>query len=900
MLLVGAGPGALATLGRLPKAAEALSVRVAGPFGLIAARGVAGRVRTSNCFWLSEIAVPEPGRDTIAQPDEFDDALFGDACSLLRRLRAEGQVAAGGARVQIHAYVVMDLAVSGIVPFIVRLVQLVRRADPAIDMTGLALTGRTVETGTSESSAWHDTVAQLMAALEESPLLQRLYILDGEDTSRTWLRNPEEMQRIGAEFILHHGLSPYRHHLRRREKTRTSLREVFLGFCGSAMCKRFHWDPLAVAREIAATVAHETSMEELDQGVLTQERCEALEGLVQRLVTDVSVAYQKEEPPAEGAVPQAASSAEVDPDKKVLAALEERLKEVCAETPVLSLRWFVSRLRLRLDELTTFSRLRARWDSRHRVARALQGQVENTYAPIKRWQEQSDVRWQTPFRPSFKETPSAVLSQPVPMDSYFTGVGLAAAGLGLVALGRGFGHSTLMVAGGIAAIWSSLVTALATGWVRRRRPICLDDESTEAVSDSHYQLRPSVLQKGAFALLLAGALACLGWSLWAYSAAGVGVRVVLLGVLTVACGVTGAALVSVSSLKTKWPEGTLDEDRTPDLAPPRNPIWFAAGLLFLTAAWASLCGTVDLLQVAFPMGILGAGLALAWAGAAVVQFPRYGRINLAYTGLKKPVPPAPLEARSVELPHLAGQVEKLRSWADRMVAASEPLHCAGLDWNQAGLDDPLPRMFSPHWHSQLAQAFRSDLERQTGKTLEQLIADPANWARSLVEGLSETDSVPSNPLYVFCLSYVRRWLEDKPLERIISQLTIERGRLVSAVSASAPPRWPQTRDDPEIDASVIAVGKELWDVIAPFMDPDEPHRFVVVDWREPYTVAVVRTVQGLSRGWRGYPGLPGQSELMRRGDEPARLLNPPQSSRVDRPAPASCSSGDRPDRWPSA
>ena len=82
--------------------------------------------------------------------------------------------------------------------------------------------------------------------------------------------------------------------------------------------------------------------------------------------------------------------------------------------------------------------------------------------------------------------------------------------------------------------------------------------------------------------------------------------------------------------------------------------------------------------------------------------------------------------------------------------------------------------------------------------------------------------------------------------------------LVSAVSASAAPRWPQTRDDPEVDTSVIAVGKELWDIISPFTDPDDPHRFVVVDWQDPYTVAVVRIVLGLSRGWRGYPGLPDQ------------------------------------------
>ena len=143
------------------------------------------------------------------------------------------------------------------------------------------------------------------------------------------------MHRIGAEFILHHGLSPYRHHLRRREKTRTSLDEGFLDFCGSVMCKRFSWDPGLAAHEIAAVLARDMAVQELDQGALTQERSDGLDGLVQRLVEDVAVVYQEAERPSDGTnVAETPPSSEADQDQRVRLTLEQTLKEVCREAGV--------------------------------------------------------------------------------------------------------------------------------------------------------------------------------------------------------------------------------------------------------------------------------------------------------------------------------------------------------------------------------------------------------------------------------------------------------------------------------------------------------------------------------------------------------------------------------------
>lgn len=868
VLLIAAGSDAVGTVNQLPQTAQTLSVRVAGPFGLMIARG-GGRIRTSSCLWLSDISVPDMAPAAGPLPGRFDEAAFNDVCSLVRRLRAtDDEQQSTGSRVQIHAYVIVDLTSPGVVPFIVELVQLVRQVDPSIEMTGLALTGRTVDTGVHQESTWYEVFEQLVGDMQKTHLLQRLYVLDGEDTCRTWLESPREMHRIAAEFILHHGLSPYRHHLRRHEKTRTSLKEEFLDFCGAVMCKRFRWDPSAVAREIAVAASKDSSLSDLAHGVLSQERSDALEGMVERLILDISATYESNEPPSvEADSGVSPPSSEAGREKEAMALLERALEEVCSERPVLSLRWFLLRLRAHLDELTTLGSLRSRWDSRHRVAEALRNQIQDTYAPMKKWQEQRDVRWHTPFLPSFKDTPLAVLSRPVSMQSYVTAIAISAVGLLVVGLGHGAGHPGAVVAGGIVAICAGLVTVLDTRWTTCRRVIVAEDyDGSQAAATSYYQARPANVQLLLFALFLIGALTGLAWSVFGPGMGTVTISGIVSGGLAVALGLVGAVLIYSSAVAVEWPDGTLDEEQTPDLMPPINRPRFLAGLLSLTAAWGALCQTVGSFQVTFSSSVLAATLVSAWAAIAVVQFPRYRSVDLVCKSLRQPVPAAPLEAKAVEEPGLASYVQKLRAWVDRLMAVPASEEAGGLEWNQVGLEDPLPRMFSPDWRNQLARMFKADLESQTGKTLPQMVADSVNWARCLVEGFYDAQLELSNPLHGFCLYHVKRWLQEKPLERVLSQLAVDRERLLLAVNASVAPRWPQTRDDPEVDASIIGVGKELWGILSPFAKTDDPHRFIQIDWQEPYTVAVVRTVQGLSRGWQGYPGVPGRKKQNGNGE----------------------------------
>jgi hypothetical protein len=623
-----------------------------------------------------------------------------------------------------------------------------------------------------------------------------------------------------------------------------------------------------VAREIAVTAARDPSLSDLAHGALNQERSDALEGMVERLVLDISAAYESGESVDVGAESgESPLSSEAGREKEAMALLERVLEEVCSEKPVLSLRWFLLRLRAHLDELTTLGSLRSRWDSRHRVAEAFRKQIQDTYAPMRRWQEQRDVRWHTPFRPSFKDAPLAVLSRPVSIQSYITAIVISAVGLVVVGFGHGAGHPGAVVAGGIVAIWAGLLTVLDTRWTTCRRVIVPEDyEGADAAATSYYQARPANVQLLLFALLLIGALTGLGWSLLGPGMGAITIGGIVSGGLAAGFGLVSALLIYSSAVAVEWPDGTLEEEQTPDLMPPINRPRFLAGLLALTAAWGAFCQTVGVLQATFTSPVLAATLASAWAAAAVVQFPRYRSVDLVCRSLRQPVPAVPLEAKAVEEPGLVGHVQKLRAWVDRLMAVPTSEEAGSLEWNQAGLEDPLPRMFSPDWRNQLARTFRSDLESQTGKTLTQLVADPANWARCLIEAFRDSKLELSNPVHIFCLHHVKQWLQEKPLERVLSQLAVDRERLLLAVNTSVAPRWPQTRDDPEVDSSIIGVGKELWGILSPFAKTDDPHRFIQIDWQEPYTVAVVRTVQGLSRGWRGYPGVPGRKKPSGNGD----------------------------------
>jgi len=243
----------------------------------------------------------------------------------------------------------------------------------------------------------------------------------------------------------------------------------------------------------------------------------------------------------------------------------------------------------------------------------------------------------------------------------------------------------------------------------------------------------------------------------------------------------------------------------------------------------------------------------------VVFYPRISTTKLIYRVPGRPAPLEPVPAKSIEASRLMAQAARLCAWVERLVNRPEQTQSRLPEWRDSSLQTSILDMFSPQWANHLADAFRRDLQAGPEKSLVDMAGKPAHWVDYVLRGLSDPEIELSDPLFVFALQQVKHWLKDKSWRQIISHVNPDPPKIHDAIAAAVPPRWPQTRNDPEVDTSVIAVGKELWELIAPFVDQDSSHWLQRVEWQDPNTMTVTRIVQGLSGGWRGHDGLPGQA-----------------------------------------
>jgi hypothetical protein len=94
---------------------------------------------------------------------------------------------------------------------------------------------------------------------------------------------------------------------------------------------------------------------------------------------------------------------------------------------------------------------------------------------------------------------------------------------------------------------------------------------------------------------------------------------------------------------------------------------------------------------------------------------------------------------------------------------------------------------------------------------------------------------------------------------LLSYLTLDLARFGSLVGRLAPVHWPIPRAEPDVSTTIIAVGKSLWDALAPLAKIPRAPAVVLLDWDScDDRIVVLHAVQGLTEGWRGFPGLPGQ------------------------------------------
>jgi len=346
--------------------------------------------------------------------------------------------------------------------------------------------------------------------------------------------------------------------------------------------------------------------------------------------------------------------------------------------------------------------------------------------------------------------------------------------------------------------------------------------------------------------------------MWSVQSLALEPQSLLFGPVPIICALAGGVMVWLSRVRARWPDMSVLEQEVPDLAPPLNKRFYYSALSLFAVAWVLLCVGQGYAAMLNNKAVLAVGSLLTGVGLAVALYPRVSTTKLIYRVPGRPAPLEPVPTKSIEASRLMAQVARLRVWVDRLIDVPEEKRAHLPEWQDASLETSILDMFSPQWATHLADEFRCDLQSEQEESLVDLANKPAHWVAYVMKGLWDSEVELSNPLFEFSLDQVKHWLKDKSWMEIIAQVDPNPLKIQAAITAAVPPRWPQPRVGPEVDTCMIAVGKDLWELVAPFVSQSAAHRFERVEWQDPNTMTVTRIVQGLTGGWRGYDGLPGQ------------------------------------------
>lgn len=862
ILFVGVGPCAEKTLARFSETARSLTLAVQGPFGLLLLDPLSKELFTWDWPRLADFEIPESRaiRERSESVGSNDTRLQTSVSTLVRRLRSVEPVAdsASPGRIRMNSYAVIDLSAAEAVASALRVGKALRQADPAQDMTILGLTARTAVTDAAGDSGWFEAWKQLLAQLAEEPFAQRVYLLDGCDSDKTWFERPEQLHHLGAEFLLYHGLT-CRALLRQNERALTGPGESLLNVCGSFGCRTIQANLPVAAERIAERLARE-DLGELYHRTVPGGWLETVEEQAQSLVERIAGICEKA-----GSLRSGSSGERRDrpggslvADAELSEAVARTIKHVCSREPLVSLCHFFKCLQPRFGKLLTRQRLWERARTRQLVVEAFRQQYDNTYGPMRVWLSELERRWEDRFTPVQEEPSRVAVSLPVSTKNYLAGFAFFALGLACIAAGLFWRDRFFVIGGGLISLASSVLMSLPTGWVLRpRNRIREGQETAPSIPVVRYRRRAPER-----VLFVAGALIVVGlsgviWSLWpdVWTFA----TTIWAMVLAVTAGV---GVVLIVGCPTESHKEQVSTEEAPGHANP--PIWRyrTVGLACLALAWiilwlgapAQTAAYTAVQEIIHLIGLLFIG-----TGVALVSFPRVGRTYLVDHVPRMPQPLAGGIGRQAGENKLGYRIAAMASWVGRV--ALEP---NGHPQRSGAADrlrdhETIFDFLAADWDNQLAEAVRRELKTRSDKTLKALALQPVLWTNCVTREFQDPHTGCPDLTSLFALQAVSAWIESHTLAELLSFVKIDITRFERLTGRLAAPHWPAPRAEPDVNANILVVSKPLWEVLAPLTEVGRTPPLVPLDW-DPQgdTILALRAVQGLAQGWRGFPGMPGQ------------------------------------------
>ncbi|GEM_PF-499874 len=861
ILFVGVGPCAERALAEFSSAVKGLTVPVRGPFGLVLVDSFGEELFTCDWPWISEFKLPES--PLIRERSEFigddDGKLTASLSTLVRRLRSAepGADPASSGRIRMSSYVVIDLSVSGAVASAVRLMQVLRRIDPAHDVTVLALTARTAVSGSASDSKWFDAWKQLVARLQDTAFAHRIYLLDGCDADKVWFERPEQLHRLAAQFLLYHGLI-CRGPLRQNERARTGAKESLLNVCGSFGCRTLLPDLSVVAERVAERVARE-DLADLYGRTVPAGWLESVDEQAKSLVDKIAIVCEKahEAKPTSSGERRGRTDGYAPGSADVSEAVAKTVKQVCSREPLVSLCHFFKCLQPRLGRLLNRQRLWERSRTRQLVAELIRQQDDATYEPMRTWLSDPQTQWADRFTPKQHELPRVAVSRPAGMTGCLAGCVLLV--LGLIGVGAGllWEDKLFLIGGGLLAVATSALVTFPTGWaLYPRNRVREGQDISRSVPPVSYRKRAPAWVLGTAGGLIVAGLAAVTWPLW--PAAWSTVTIVW---AVVAAGLAGVGVGFIVRGPTESHRDKIGDDEAPGHVSP--PVWRfrGAGLLCVALAWVvfGLRASWPEADTVAQWGLALMGLLMVGAGAGLASLPRTGRVRLIDRVAKMPQPLTGGIARPVGENDLDRTIAAMVAWIDHL--ALEPDQCL----QRSGAKDAsthretLFDFLAADWDRQLAEAFRRELKARSDKPLKALAGESVLWAECVTKELQDARTVCPDLAFLFALQVVKAWVESHTPAKLLSFLHADMPRFGRLIDRLASPHWPATRGEPDTTTHIIAVGKSLWDMVSPLAEVEGAPALVQLDWdSHAEAVLALHVVQGLGQGWRGFPGMPGQ------------------------------------------
>jgi hypothetical protein len=187
---------------------------------------------------------------------------------------------------------------------------------------------------------------------------------------------------------------------------------------------------------------------------------------------------------------------------------------------------------------------------------------------------------------------------------------------------------------------------------------------------------------------------------------------------------------------------------------------------------------------------------------------------------------------------MARLLDRLEHWCDRLLSSPS---ADGADEEWLGRE-PRPTgtildAIAPGWDLEIARMCAEDARAEW--------LSPSRWVEALLAELDRPQRGLPSLDRAFAQHVAESWLDDKPLESLITTFRPSPDWLTRFFEQGVVPFWRSSARDRDLESGVVALDEQTWR-LAGREGRDGPNRFLRLKWPVPYTAALVRLVQGIA------------------------------------------------------